>query len=110
MEIYKTFFDARRYSSEPLYARIDGKGCWLAREPEMLVLKSASFRALLRKGPSDRLIRNFKLGKVDQYYTSVCLGMGADSTANFYSSEQQAQQDFEDAVSRHDGNSHWQRV
>ena len=109
MNTYKDFFDARSESNHPLYAHLDGQGCWLVHKPLPHVIESASFRAIFATGPSD-LTRSFELGKADQYYCTVCRGVGDEEIVNLYSSEQQARQHYEDAVNRCDNDSQWQRV
>lgn len=110
MKCYKRFFDARGQSGRPLYALLEGQGCWLAHKPSPHVIESASFRAILRNGPS-HLSRSFELGRAGKYYCSICRGIGESDLINLYVSEQQARQHYEDAVSRHDSDSsHWQRA
>jgi hypothetical protein len=76
----------------------------------MLVIESVSFRAVLRGGLSNKLTRRFELGKADQYYGVIGRGVGHRDTIDLYSSEQQARRHYEDAVSRHDKDTRWQRV
>jgi hypothetical protein len=110
MKIYKRFFDARGKSSRPLHALLNGQGCWLAQKPYPHVIESTSFRAILHRGVSD-MTRSFELGQADEYYCSICRGIGDHDLINLYSSEEQARQHYEAAVSRHTGDSsHWQRV
>jgi hypothetical protein len=108
MEIYKSFFDARSQTSEPLYAHLDGQGCWLVQKPFPRVIESAAFRPIPTSGLS--LTRSFELGQVAEYYSSACRGIGANGLINLFSSEQLARQDYEGAVRRHDEDSNWQRV
>ncbi len=75
MKIYKRFFDARGRSSRPVYALLDGQGCWLVRKPLPLVIESASFHPILSTGLSD-ITRSFELGRADEYYSSICRGTG----------------------------------
>lgn len=110
MDIYKSFFEARGRSRKPVAAHIDGKNCWLAHEPAMVVTESVSFRALLRSGPSDTLTRSFELGTADAYHCVISRGIGADPRISLYTSEQQARRGYEDRVRHHDQNSLWERV
>lgn len=110
MKTYRRFFDARGQSSRPLYALLDGKGCWLVRKPFPRVIESALFRAILSKGLTG-MTRSFELGQVGEYYSSICRGIGENDLISLYLSEQQARQHYEAAVSRHSSDSrHWQRV
>ena len=110
MKAYRRFFDARGQSSRPLYALLDGRGCWLAQRPLPHVIESTTFWAILRNGPSE-LSRTFELGRADQYYSSICRGIGETALINLYASEQQARRHYEDAVKRHDSDSsRWQRA
>jgi hypothetical protein len=110
MKIYKRFFDARGRASRPVYALLDGQGCWLARTPLPCVIESASFHAILSTGLS-HMARSFELGRADEYYCSICRGIGESDLISLYSSEQQARQHYEQAVNRHDTDSkHWQRA
>lgn len=110
MKTYKRFFDARGKSARPLYALLDGQGCWLVQKPRPHVIESASFRAILRNGPSN-LARSFELGQTGEYYSSICRGIGENDLINLYLSEQQAREHYEEAVNRHNSDSsHWQRV
>jgi hypothetical protein len=97
-------------STSPVYARLDGKGCWLSHKPLPNVTEAVSFRAILRNGPSDNLIRSFELGTAGEYYSSICRGIGERDLINLYSSEQEARQHYEDAVGRCNKDSHWQRI
>ncbi len=110
MKIYKQFFNARGKTSHPLYALLDGQGCWLTQQLYPRVIKSASFRAILSTGLSN-ITRSFELGQVDDYYSSICRGIGEKDLINLFSSEQQARQHYQDAVKRYDEDiSHWQRA
>jgi hypothetical protein len=102
----------KRYSpsTHSIFARLDGKGCWLERKPSSHVTESASFRATPRNGPSDRLTRRYELGRVDQYYSAIHRGIGDGDLINLYSSEQEAQQDYKQAVNRCDEDVRWQRI
>jgi hypothetical protein len=110
METYWRFFDARSQARHPLYARLDGRGCWLTHKPSPCVIESVSFQAILHNGHSDNLTRSIELGKIDQYYCTARHGVGDGGIVSLYSSEQQARRDYEDAVKRHDGDSRWERV
>ncbi len=110
MKIYKRFFDARGQSSRPLYVLLDGHGCWLTQKLFPSVIESTSFRAVLSTGLSD-ITRSFELGQADEYYSSICRGIGENDLINLYWSEQQARQHYQEAVNRHDrDSSHWQRI
>jgi hypothetical protein len=109
MEIYKHFFDARSHTKNPIPARIDGKSCWLAHEPAMVVMESASFRAVLRAGPSE-MTRRFELGQADQYYCVIGRGVGDKNAISLFSSEERARRLYQEALNRHDQDSRWQRV
>jgi hypothetical protein len=110
MKTYKRFSDARGQSSRPKYALLDGQGCWLVQKPFPRVIESASFRAILSRGLSD-MTRSFELGQVGEYYSSICRGIDENDLINLFSSEKQARQHYEEAVSRHNcDSSHWQRV
>ncbi len=50
MKMYKQFFNARGKTSHPLYALLDGQGCWLTQKLYPHVIESASFRAILVHG------------------------------------------------------------
>jgi hypothetical protein len=110
MKTYKRFYDARSQSRRPLYALLDGQGCWLVKKPVPHVIESTSFRAILSRGLSD-LTRSFELGQTEGYYSSICRGVGENDLIHLYLSEEQARQHYEEAVSRHNSDSsHWQRV
>jgi hypothetical protein len=101
----------KHYSTtSSVYAHLDGKACWLERKPAPQVTEAASFRAVLRNGPSDHLTRRFELGRVGKYYSAICRGIGSSDLINLYSSEEQARQDYKDAVNRCDEDIFWQRM
>jgi hypothetical protein len=106
METYKR----HNPSTCPVYAKLNGKGCWLSHKLTPIVIESATFRAVLRNGPSDLLKRNCELGQADQYYSSIRRGIGERDLIYLFSSEQAARQDYEDAVNRCDQDPHWQRI
>jgi hypothetical protein len=107
MKIYKRFFDARGQSSRPVYVLLDGQGCWLVRKPSPDVIESASFHPILSTG----MTRSFELGRADEYYSSICRGLGEGDLISLYWSERQARQHYEQVVNRHDTDSmHWQRA
>jgi hypothetical protein len=99
----------KRYSpsTSPVYARVDGTSCWLQHNPSPKVSESASFQAILR---SELRTRSYELGRADQYYSFICRGIDDKDMINLYSSEQQARDNYTDALNRYDSDSRWQRV
>ena len=99
----------KRYSpsTSPVYTRVDGTSCWLAHNPSLEVSESASFQATLRSEPRTR---SYELGRADQYYSCICRGIDDQDMINLYSSEQQARDNYTDALTRYDNDSRWQRV
>jgi hypothetical protein len=92
----------------PVAARLNGKACWLAHAPTLSLIECATFQAVLRSGPSE-MTRRFEFGKADQYYCVIGRGVRDVDTISLFSSPEQARQEYDDAVKRHDQDSHWQR-
>jgi hypothetical protein len=107
MKTYRRF----NASSHPVYASLDAQDCWLEANPIPQVIASESFWAiLLSEAPGDHLTRSYELGRADQYYSCICRGIDDKDMINLYSSEQQARDNYTDALTRYDNDSRWQRV
>jgi hypothetical protein len=102
----------KRYSpsTSPVYARVDGTSCWLQHNPCPEVRDSASFQATPRSERRDHRTRSYELGRADQYYSCICRGIDDKDMINLYSSEQQARDNYTDALTRYENDSRWQRV